>query len=160
VYGRVSVCLTDLDELRYGGELEHVHDVVGAHVPVAESKRRADGPCARRAAPARSMATSAPLRIAALTLETHGRRAWRSDCALELTAREFDLLTCLMQHAGQVLPHSVLLEQVWGHDFESESNALEVYVAYLRGELNAADEPDLIHAMRGVGYVLREQRRT
>ena len=61
-----------------------------------------------------------------------------------------------MQHAGQVLTHSELLEQVWGSDFEGESNALKVYVAYLRQKLNAAGEPDLIHAVRGVGYVLRE----
>jgi two-component system response regulator MprA len=61
-----------------------------------------------------------------------------------------------MQHAGQVLTHSALLEQVWGYDFEGESNAVKVYVAYLRQKLNAAGERDLIHAVRGVGYVLRE----
>src|SRR5438876_6399403 len=54
----------------------------------------------------------APLRIADLTLDARGRRAWRGERALELTAREFDLLECLMQHAGQVLTHSGLLEQV------------------------------------------------
>jgi len=101
----------------------------------------------------------APLRVADLRLDAQGRRAWRGDRALELTAREFDLLECLMQHAGQVLTHSELLEQVWGSDFEGESNAVKVYVAYLRQKLNAAGEPDLIHAVRGVGYVLREQGR-
>ena len=101
----------------------------------------------------------APLRVADLTLDARGRRAWRGERTLELTAREFDLLECLMQHAGQVLPHSVLLEQVWGYDFEGESNAVKVYVAYLRQKLNAAGEPDLIHAVRGVGYVLREEGR-
>jgi two-component system response regulator MprA len=49
------------------------------------------------------------------------------------------------------------LEQVWGDDFEGESNAAKVYVAYLRQKLSAAGEPDLIHAVRGVGYVLRKQ---
>src|SRR5437764_2268240 len=101
----------------------------------------------------------APVRIADLTLEMHGRRAWRGDRALELSAREFDLLACLMQHAGQVLPHRVLLERVWGSDFAGESNAVKVYVAYLRQKLNAAGEPDLIQAVRGVGYVLRAQGR-
>ena len=100
-----------------------------------------------------------PLRVADLTLDARGRRAWRGERALELTAREFDLLECLMQHAGQVLTHSVLLEQVWGYDFEGESNAVKVYVAYLRQKLNAAGEPDLIRAVRGVGYVLREEGR-
>jgi two-component system response regulator MprA len=97
-----------------------------------------------------------PLRVADLRLDARGRRAWRGDRVLELSAREFDLLECLMQHAGQVLPHRELLEQVWGDDFEGESNAVKVYVAYLRQKLNAAGEPDLLHAVRGVGYVLRE----
>ena len=97
-----------------------------------------------------------PLRVADLRLDARGRRAWRGDRVLELSAREFDLLECLMQHAGQVLPHRELLEQVWGSDFEGESNAVKVYVAYLRQKLNAAGEPDLLHAVRGVGYVLRE----
>ena len=101
----------------------------------------------------------APLRVADLTLDARGRRAWRGERALDLTAREFNLLECLMQHAGQVLPHSVLLEQDWGYDFEGESNAVKVYVAYLRQKLNAAGEPDLIRAVRGVGYVLREEGR-
>jgi two-component system, OmpR family, response regulator MprA len=100
--------------------------------------------------------SAVPLRVADLRLDAQGRRAWRGDRALELTAREFDLLECLMQHAGQVLTHGELLEQVWGSDFEGESNAVKVYVAYLRRKLNAAGEPDLIHAVRGVGYVLRE----
>jgi two-component system response regulator MprA len=98
----------------------------------------------------------APLRVADLRLDARGRQAWRGDRALELSAREFDLLECLMQHAGQVLTHSALLEQVWGYDFEGESNAVGVYVAYLRQKLNAAGEPDLIHGVHGVGYVLRE----
>src|ERR671939_336426 len=85
-----------------------------------------------------------PLRVADLRLDAQGRRAWRGDRALELSGREFDLLECLMQHAGQVLTHGELLEQVKG------------YVAYLRQKLNAAGEPDLLHAVRGVGYVLRE----
>jgi len=97
----------------------------------------------------------APLRVADLTLDARGRRVWRGDRGVALTAREFDLLEYFVQHAGQVLTHSVLLAQVWGYDFEVASNAVKVYVAYLRQKLNAADEPDLIHAVRGVGYVLR-----
>lgn len=98
----------------------------------------------------------APLRVADLTLDARGRRVWRGERQVELTAREFDLLEYFMQHRGQVLTHSVLLDQVWGYDFAVESNAVKVYVAYLRQKLNAAGEPDLIHAVRGVGYVLRE----
>jgi two-component system response regulator MprA len=100
-----------------------------------------------------------PLRVADLRLDAQGRQAWRGDRPLELTAREFDLLECLMQHAGQVLTHRELLEQVWGSDFDGETNAVKVYVAYLRQKLNAAGEPDLIQAVRGIGYVLRETSR-
>jgi len=98
----------------------------------------------------------APLRVADLTLDVRGRRVWRGDRPIELTAREFDLLAYFARHAGQVLTHSALLAEVWGYDFEVESNAVKVYVAYLRQKLNAAGEPDLLHAVRGVGYVLRE----
>lgn len=98
----------------------------------------------------------APLRVADLVLDARGRRVWRGERMIELTAREFDLLAYFMRHAGLVLSHSVLLDQVWGYDFAVASNAVKVYVAYLRQKLNAAGEPDLIQAVRGVGYVLRE----
>lgn len=97
----------------------------------------------------------APLHVGDLTLDARGRRVWRGMRLVELTSREFDLLECLMQHAGQVLTTSMLLEHVWGYTFEVESNVVKVYIAYLRQKINAAGEPDLIHAVRGVGYVLR-----
>jgi len=100
--------------------------------------------------------TETLLRVADLTLDVAGRRVWRGARPVELTAREFELLDCLMQHAGQVLTTATLLERVWGYDFAVESNAVKVYVAYLRQKLNAGGEPDLIQAVRGVGYVLRE----
>lgn len=99
-----------------------------------------------------------PLRVADLTLDPRGRQVWRGARPVELTGREFDLLECLMRHAGQVLTTGTLLERVWGYTFEVESNVVKVYVAYLRHKLNAASEPDLIHAVRGVGYVLRAPR--
>jgi len=100
--------------------------------------------------------TQTLLRVADLTLDVAGRRVWRGARPVELTAREFELLDCLMQHAGHVLTTATLLERVWGYDFAVESNAVKVYVAYLRQKLNAGGEPDLIQAVRGVGYVLRE----
>jgi len=100
--------------------------------------------------------TETLLRVADLMLDATGRRVWRGARPVELTAREFELLDCLMQHAGQVLTTATLLERVWGYDFAVESNAVKVYVAYLRQKLNAGGEPDLIQAVRGVGYVLRE----
>ncbi len=104
----------------------------------------------------RSAPRPAALRhVADLTLDAQGRRVWRGRRSIDLTAREFDLLDYLMQHAGQVLTHRVLLEGVWGYDGAVASNAVRVYITYLRQKLNAAGEPDLIHAARGVGYVLR-----
>ncbi|GAC1437514.1 MAG: response regulator transcription factor [Chloroflexota bacterium] len=97
-----------------------------------------------------------PLRGADRGLDPRGRQVWRGPRLVDLTAREFDLLECLMQHAGQVLTHATLLERVWGYHYEGEANAIKVYIAYLRQKLNARDEPDLIQAVRGVGYVLRE----
>jgi DNA-binding response OmpR family regulator len=93
--------------------------------------------------------------VADLTLDLRGRLVWRGQRRVDLTAREFDLIAYLVEHAGQVLTHSQLLEHVWGYDSEIESNVVKVYIATLRAKLNMAGEPDLIQAVRGVGYVLR-----
>jgi two-component system response regulator MprA len=93
--------------------------------------------------------------LADLTLDSAGRRVWRGERMVDLTNREFELLECLAHHAGQVLPTSTLQERVWGYTWEVESNVVKVYIAYLRQKLNAAGEANLIHAIRGVGYVLR-----
>jgi two-component system response regulator MprA len=73
----------------------------------------------------------------------------------ELTRTEFQLLELLMQNPRRVLPHAVIYDRVWGYDFGPESNALRVYVGYLRRKLEAAGARQLIHTVRGVGYVLR-----
>jgi DNA-binding response OmpR family regulator len=99
--------------------------------------------------------SATPLQIGDLVLDPRGRQVWRGMRLVELTKREFDLLECLVQHAGQVLTTSQLLEQVWGYTWEVDSNVVKVYIAYLRQKLNGAGEPNLIHAVRGVGYVLR-----
>ena len=74
----------------------------------------------------------------------------------ELTRTEYQLLELLMENPGRVLSHSVIYDRVWGYDFGPESNALRVYVGYLRRKLEAAGARPLIHTVRGVGYVLRE----
>ena len=86
-------------------------------------------------------------------LEHTVRRARR---AIELTRTEFLLLELLMRHPRQVLTRSQIFERVWGYDFGESSNALEVYVGYLRRKLEAGGEPRLLQTIRGVGYVLRE----
>jgi two-component system response regulator MprA len=74
----------------------------------------------------------------------------------ELTRTEYQLLELLMRNPRRVLPASVIYERVWGYDFGVTSNALRVYVRYLRRKLATLGAPELIHTVRGVGYVLRE----
>jgi len=75
---------------------------------------------------------------------------------VELTRTEYQLLELLMRNPRRVLPHSVIYDRVWGYDFGPASNALRVYVGYLRRKLEGAGARQLIHTVRGVGYALRE----
>jgi two-component system response regulator MprA len=75
---------------------------------------------------------------------------------IELTRTEFDLLELLLRHPRRVLSRSVLFTEVWGYDFGTGSNSLDVYIGYLRRKLEAQGEPRLVHTVRGVGYVLKE----
>ena len=70
---------------------------------------------------------------------------------------QFDLLLLFLQHPRQVLTRELLFERIWGYDFDGESNVLDVYVGHLRSKLEAGGEPRLLHTVRGVGYVLREE---
>ncbi|HEY9747573.1 MAG TPA: response regulator transcription factor [Allocoleopsis sp.] len=91
-----------------------------------------------------------------LILNRQTREVYRGDRAIELTAKEFDLLDYLMAHPRQVISRDRILEQVWGYDFMGDSNIIEVYIRYLRLKLEAKQEKRLIQTVRGVGYVLRE----
>lgn len=108
----------------------------------------------RRAAPG-----SKPeiLKYSDLQLDTGTRLARRVDRTFELTAKEYDLLEYMIRNPRQVLTREQILDRVWGYDFGGESNVLEVYVRYLRQKTEANNEPRLIHTVRGVGYVLREE---
>ena len=86
--------------------------------------------------------------------DRHGVRA--SEQLVELTRTEYQLLELLMLNPRRVLPHSLIYERVWGYDFGPSSNALRVYIGYLRRKLAELNAPDVIHNVRGVGYVLRE----
>jgi two-component system response regulator MprA len=77
---------------------------------------------------------------------------------VELTRTEYQLLELLMRNPRRVLPHSVIYERVWGYDFGPTSNALRVYIGYLRRKLEDAGARPLIHTVRGVGYALREAK--
>ncbi len=75
---------------------------------------------------------------------------------IELTRTEYQLLELMMLNPRRVLPHSVIYDRVWGYDFGPSSNALRVYIGYLRRKLEDAGAPPVIHTVRGVGYALRE----
>jgi two-component system response regulator MprA len=96
------------------------------------------------------------LKFADLTLDTGSRQAARGNRLVALTAKEYELLELFLRHPKQVLTREVIFDRVWGYDFGGESNVLEVYIRYLRQKLEAEQEPRLIHTVRGVGYVMRE----
>jgi two-component system, OmpR family, response regulator MprA len=96
------------------------------------------------------------LRFGELTLDLASREAHRGSRAFVLTRIEFDLLELFLRHPRQVLTREVLLNKVWGFDFDSGTNSLAVYVGYLRRKTEAGGEPRCIHTVRGVGYVLRD----
>jgi two-component system response regulator MprA len=97
------------------------------------------------------------LKFADLSLDTGTRQAFRGDRAIDLTAKEYELLELFMRNPRQVLTRDVIFDRVWGYDFGGESNIIEVYVRYLRQKLETGNEPRLLHTVRGVGYVLREE---
>ncbi|GAA4641509.1 response regulator transcription factor [Gordonia humi] len=91
-----------------------------------------------------------------LTLDPATREVTRGERQISLTRTEFALMEMLMANPKRVLTRSRILEEVWGYDFPTSGNALEVYIGYLRRKTEADGEPRLIHTVRGVGYVLRE----
>lgn len=109
----------------------------------------------RRVVPADDAAEET-LSFADLTMEVGSRDVRRGDRAIELTRTEFTLLEMFLRRPRRVLERSFILEEVWGYDFPTSANSLEVYVGYLRRKTEAAGEPRLIQTVRGVGYVLKE----
>ncbi|HEY7061408.1 MAG TPA: response regulator transcription factor [Chloroflexota bacterium] len=104
----------------------------------------------------RGPTTGGELRLLDLTLDPATRQVRRGARPLTLTPKEFDLLALFLQHPRQVLTREMLFERVWSYDFDGQSNVLDVYVGHLRTKLEAEGEPRLLHTVRGVGYVLRE----
>ncbi len=96
------------------------------------------------------------LRFADVVANLVTREVRRGERAINLTAKEFDLLELFLRHPRQVLTRDSIYEQVWGYDFGGESNIIEVYIRYLRSKLEAEGEPRLLQTVRGVGYALRE----
>jgi two-component system response regulator MprA len=96
------------------------------------------------------------LSFADLTLDMASREVRRGDRLIELTRTEFTLLEMFLRRPRRVLERSFILEEVWGYDFPTTANSLEVYVGYLRRKTEAEGESRLLHTVRGVGYVLKD----
>jgi two-component system response regulator MprA len=96
------------------------------------------------------------LRFGELALDTRTREVTRGDRPIDLTRTEFSLLELFLLNPRQVLSRAQIFDRVWGYDFGPSTNALEVYIGYLRRKLEASGESRLIHTVRGVGYALRE----
>ena len=99
---------------------------------------------------------SSLLSCADLQVDISRHRVTRSGKEIELTGREFSLLQYFIENKTLVLTRDQLLEKVWGYEYMGETNVVDVYVRYLRGKIDDGFEPKLLHTVRGVGYVLRD----
>ncbi len=110
----------------------------------------------RRTEPAAAADQPVPRTFADLRLDPTTREVHRGDRRIELTRTEFSLLELFLAHPRVVLTRSQLFEHVWGYDLGATSNALGVYMGYLRRKTEEGGEPRLLHTVRGIGYALRE----
>jgi two-component system, OmpR family, response regulator MprA len=101
---------------------------------------------------------SQALSVADLVLDMSSHEVWRGSRDIELTRTEFLLLEHLMLNQRQVLSRAQLLRHVWGIEFDSSTNTVEVFISYLRRKIEAGGEARLIHTVRGAGYIIREPR--
>jgi DNA-binding response OmpR family regulator len=96
------------------------------------------------------------IRVADLEIDTATREVWRGAREIDLTAREYDLLEFMARNPRRVLSRDLLLSRVWGWEFESGTNVVDVYIGYLRKKVDAPGELQLIQTVRGAGYALKE----
>lgn len=110
----------------------------------------------RRTEPVPDADRPEPMAFADLRLDPTTREVFRGERRIELTRTEFSLLELFLAHPRVVLTRSQLFEHVWGYDLGATSNALGVYMGYLRRKTEEGGEPRLLHTVRGIGYALRE----
>ena len=104
-----------------------------------------------------AQAAATTLKLADLEVDLLSRKAWRGGKRLDLTAKEFVLLTLMLRRRGQVLSRTTLAEQVWDINFDSDTNVVEVAVRRLRAKVDDPFEHRLLHTVRGMGYVLEDR---
>lgn len=111
----------------------------------------------RRVAPGQTLAEASMLKLADLEVDLLRRKASRAGQRLELTAKEFNLLTLLLRRQGEVLSRTEIAEQVWDMNFDSETNVVEVAIRRLRSKFDHPFGRPLLHTIRGMGYVLEDR---
>lgn len=99
----------------------------------------------------------AEIRFADLRLDPVTHKVWRKDKEIDLTAKEYSLLEFFMRNPNQVLTRTTIAENVWDYIFDSFTNIIDVYVNYLRKKIDRDADKKLIHTVRGVGYILKEE---
>ena len=97
------------------------------------------------------------LMVADLSMDIRTRDVKRAGRTIQLSVKEYDLLNFLMRGAGRVLERQEIMRGVWGENFYGDDNLLDVYIRYLRQKVESKDSPTLIHTVRGVGFILREE---
>lgn len=143
--------LADVDD-RVAGLQTGADDYLAKPFAFVELLARLDAIVRRRNAPA----AGSLLRLADLELDRLQRCVTRAGHPINLQAREFRLLEYLMQHAGQVVTRTMLLEQVWNYHFDPQTNIIDVHISRLRAKLEHANSKPLLYTIRGSGYCLRE----
>jgi two-component system response regulator MprA len=141
----------DTDVERTGGLAVGADDYLAKPFVLVELLTRIRGLLRRK-----GRAGSEVLRFADLLLDPSTHEVVRGGRRIELTATEFTLLELFLNHPREVLPRALIFTTIWGFDFGSTSNTLNVRIGQLRRKLEGGDSPRLIHTIRGVGYVLRE----
>lgn len=147
----------DRIEDRVRGLQDGADDYLGKPFALSELLARVQALMRRGALSASPAAELNMLRLEDLELDLMRRRATRGGLRLELTAKEFTLLTLLLRRQGEVLSRTVLAEQVWDMNFDSNTNVVEVAVRRLRGKLDDPFDRKLLHTVRGMGYVLESR---
>ena len=105
----------------------------------------------------RRIQTEGIIRVTDIAIDLDKREVRRGSRLIELTTREFELLKLLAQHAGKPLNRELIMQQIWGYDYDGETDPVKVYINFLRKKLNSEGEEDAIHALRGFGYMLRKE---
>ena len=98
-------------------------------------------------------------KVADLSVDVIRRRVFRGEKEISLSAKEFAILECLIRNAGRVMPREKIENAVWNYDYTGGTNVVDVYIRYLRKKIDEGCENKLIHTIRGVGYVLKDERK-